>query len=43
VGGFGRLRERCHGDSCFSIYQEGHRTEPTGVPDVSLTEKDGGT
>jgi 16S rRNA (guanine966-N2)-methyltransferase len=42
VGGFGRLRERCHGDSCFSIYQEGHITEPSDVPNVSLTEKDGG-
>ncbi|MHB8647279.1 MAG: RsmD family RNA methyltransferase, partial [Thermomicrobiales bacterium] len=39
---FGLLRKRCHGDSCFSIYQEGHITEPEGVPDVSLTEKDGG-
>ena len=41
VGGFGLLRKRCHGDSCFSIYQEGHITQPEGVPSVSLAEKDG--
>ncbi|MCA1668211.1 MAG: RsmD family RNA methyltransferase [Thermomicrobia bacterium] len=42
VRGFGLLRKRCHGDSCFSIYLEGHSAEPAGVPDVSLAEKDGG-
>lgn len=42
VGTFGRLRERCHGDSCFSIYREGHSTEPADVPAVSLGEKGGG-
>ncbi|HEY8290996.1 MAG TPA: RsmD family RNA methyltransferase [Thermomicrobiales bacterium] len=41
VRSFGLLRKRCHGDSCFSIYQEGHITQPEGVPDVSLAEKDG--
>ena len=41
VRSFGLLRTRCHGDSCFSIYLEGHITEPEGVPDVSLAEKDG--
>jgi len=43
VRNFGLVRKRCHGDSCFSIYQEGHITEPEGVPDVSLAEKDGAT
>ncbi len=41
VRGFGLLRKRCHGDSCFSVYQEGHITEPEGEPDVSLNEKGG--
>lgn len=36
VGTFGLLRTRCHGDSCFSIYEEGYRTpEPGGISDVS--------
>ncbi len=41
VGRFGLIRKRCHGDSCFSIYQEGHITEPAVVLVVSLAEKDG--
>lgn len=41
VGAFGLVRKRCHGDSCFSIYQGGHITQPAGVPDVSLDEKGG--
>jgi 16S rRNA (guanine966-N2)-methyltransferase len=41
VRSFGLVRKRCHGDSCFSIYQEGHITQPEGVPSVSLAEKDG--
>lgn len=41
VGAFGLVRTRCHGDSCFSIYREGHITQPAGVPNVSLHEKGG--
>jgi len=41
VRSFGLLRKRCHGDSCFSVYREGHITEPADVPDVSLAEKGG--
>jgi 16S rRNA (guanine966-N2)-methyltransferase len=38
VGGFGLIRRRCHGDSCFSIYQHGYRAdaeEPVDVTDVT--------
>ena len=41
VGSFGLLRKRCHGDSCFSIYLEGHITEPEPEPHVFQNEKDG--
>ncbi len=31
-GTFGLLRKRCHGDSCFSIYAEGHEPESDDAP-----------
>ncbi len=41
VGTFGLVRKRCHGDSCFSIYEEGHITEPKPLPVVLHSERDG--
>ncbi len=35
VGTFGLLRKRCHGDSCFSIYQEGYIPQPDDRSSVS--------
>ncbi len=32
VGAFGLLRKRCHGDSCFSIYQGGYAPEADASP-----------
>jgi 16S rRNA (guanine966-N2)-methyltransferase len=41
VGDFGLVRHRCHGDSCFSIYQHGYIVAPAVGPDVFSDEKGG--